>query len=140
MISRCSSPIPEMSVCPVSSSVRTRKVGSSSDRRCRPWPSLSWSPFVFGSTATEITGSGNSIASSLIGAVSTESVSPVVVFLTPTSAAISPAMISSRSSRWFACIWRMREMRSVLPVVVFMTLSPALSTPEYARMYVSLPT
>ena len=34
MISRCSSPIPEMSVCPVSWSVRTRNVGSSSDRRC----------------------------------------------------------------------------------------------------------
>ena len=70
MISRCSSPIPEMSVCPVSSSVRTRKVGSSSASRWRPAPSLSWSPFVFGSIATEITGSGNVIDSSRIGAVS----------------------------------------------------------------------
>ena len=58
MISRCSSPIPEMSVCPVSSSVSTRKVGSSSASRARPLPSLSWSAFDFGSTATEMTGLG----------------------------------------------------------------------------------
>ncbi len=130
MISRCSSPIPEMSVCPVSSSVRTRKVGSSSDRRWRPLPSLSWSPFVFGSTATEITGSGKVIDSSTIGAVSIASVSPVVVCLSPTPAAISPAPMLSRSSRWFACIWRMRPIRSVLPVVVLRTRSPALIWPE----------
>ena len=130
MISRCSSPIPEMSVCPVSSSVATRKVGSSSARRCRPVPSLSWSPFDFGSTATEMTGSGNVIDSSTIGAFSAESVSPVVVSLRPTPAAISPAMIASRSSRWFACIWRMRLIRSVLPVIVLRTRSPALSVPE----------
>ena len=93
MISRCSSPMPEMIVWPVSSSVRTRKVGSSSVSRCRPAPSLSWSPFVFGSIATEITGSGNSIVSSRIGAVSIASVSPVDVFFRPTMAAISPAPI-----------------------------------------------
>ena len=122
--------MPAISVWPVSSSVRTRKVGSSSERRCRPWPSLSWSAFVFGSTATEITGSGNVIDSSTIGAVSVESVSPVVVFFRPTPAAISPAPISSRSSRWFACIWRMRLMRSVLPVVVLRTRSPVLRWPE----------
>jgi threonine synthase len=58
------------------------------------------------------------------------SVSPVVVDLRPTPAAISPAMISSRSSRWFACIWRMRPTRSVRPVVVLRTRSPALSVPE----------
>ena len=91
---------------------------------------MSWSPFVFGSIATEITGSGKSIDSSVIGAVSTASVSPVVVVFSPTSAAISPAPISSRSSRWFACICRMRPMRSVLPVVVFSTLSPCFIWPE----------
>ena len=99
MISRWSSPIPEISVWPVSSSVRTRKVGSSSERRCRPEPSLSWSAFVFGSIATAMTGSGKSIASSRMGAVSIASVSPVVEALRPTAAAISPAPISSRSSR-----------------------------------------
>ena len=90
MISRCSSPIPAMSVCPVSSSVRTRKVGSSSASRWRAVASLSWSAFVFGSMATEMTGSGKFIASRRMGAVSTASVSPVVVCFSPTSAAISP--------------------------------------------------
>ncbi len=130
MISRCSSPIPEMSVCPVSSSVRTWKVGSSSDRRCSPEPSLSWSAFVFGSIATEMTGSGKFIDSSRIGAESTASVSPVVVCLRPTAATISPAPIDSRSSRWFACICSSRPIRSVLPVVAFRTRSPALTFPE----------
>ena len=122
--------MPEIRVWPVSSSVWTRKVGSSSARRCRPAPSLSWSALVFGSIATAITGSGKSIDSSLIGAVSIASVSPVVELLIPTPAAISPAPISSRSSRWLACICRMRPMRSVLPVLVFSTRSPALSWPE----------
>ena len=122
--------MPEISVWPVSSSVRTRKVGSSSVSRWRPAPSLSWSPFVFGSIATEITGSGNSIDSRRIGAVSMASVSPVDVFLSPTMAAISPAPMSSRSSRELACIWRMRPTRSVLPVVTLRTLSPALIWPE----------
>ena len=122
--------MPAIRVWPVSSSVRTRKVGSSSASRCSPVPSLSWSAFDFGSTATEITGSGKVIDSSLIGAVSVASVSPVVVSFRPTPAAISPAPISSRSSRWFACICRMRPIRSVLPVVVFSTRPPALRWPE----------
>ena len=119
-----------MIVWPVSSSEVTRNVGSSSASRARPVPSLSWSAFDFGSTATAITGSGNVIDSSTIGALSVESVSPVVVALRPTPAAMSPALISSRSSRWFACICRMRLTRSVLPVVVFRTRSPDLIVPE----------
>ena len=51
--------MPEMIVWPVSSSVRTLKVGSSSARRASAMPILSWSAFVFGSIAIEITGSGN---------------------------------------------------------------------------------
>src|SRR6202158_4468205 len=46
MISRCSSPMPEISVCPVSGSVDTRKVGSSCASRCMATPSLSWSALV----------------------------------------------------------------------------------------------
>jgi len=122
--------MPAIRVCPVSSSEVTRKVGSSSASRASPLPSLSWSALDFGSTATLITGSGNVIDSSTIGAFSIESVSPVVVDLRPTPAAISPAVISSRSSRWLACIWRMRPIRSVFPVVVLRTRSPALSVPE----------
>ena len=117
MISRCSSPMPAISVWPVSSCVFTRKVGSSSERRARPAASLSWSDFVFGSTATSITGSGNTMFSSRIGLAGSVSVSPVVVNLRPTAAAISPAPISSRSSRWLACICRMRPTRSFLSLV-----------------------
>ncbi len=121
--------MPAISVWPVSSSVWTRKVGSSSASRASPFPSLSWSAFDFGSTATEMTGSGKLIDSSTIGADSAASVSPVVVSLRPTPAAISPAPISSRSSRLFACICRIRPMRSVLPVLVLRTRSPAFSLP-----------
>ena len=61
--------MPEMTVWPVSSSVRTRNVGSSSDSDLSALPSLSWSDFVFGSMATWMTGSGNSIRSRMIGCV-----------------------------------------------------------------------
>ncbi len=44
--------MPPMIVWPVSSSVRTEKVGSSSDNEESALPSLSWSALVFGSTAT----------------------------------------------------------------------------------------
>ena len=60
--------MPWIRVWPVSWSVSTWKVGSSSTRRARLAESFSWSAFVFGSIATAITGSGNSICSSSIGA------------------------------------------------------------------------
>ena len=65
--SRWSSPIPQMIVWPVSSSVRTWNVGSSSDSEFSALPSLSWSILVLGSMATEMTGSGNSIRSRITG-------------------------------------------------------------------------
>ena len=68
-----------------------RKVGSSSASRARPPPSFSWSDFVFGSIATEITGSGNSMFSSSTGESGAVSVSPVDVCLRPTPATMSPA-------------------------------------------------
>ncbi len=83
--------MPEITVWPVSSSVRTRKVGSSSDSAKSARPSLSWSDFVFGSTATWTTGSGNVSVSSTIGWVASHSVSPVVVVFSPTTATMSPA-------------------------------------------------
>ena len=58
MISRCSSPMPEMTTWPVSSSVRTRNVGSSSESRASALASLSWSAFVLGSTASADDGLG----------------------------------------------------------------------------------
>ena len=55
--------MPAMIVWPVSSSLRTWKVGSSSASRWMAVPSLSWSPLVLGSMATLITGAGKVIDS-----------------------------------------------------------------------------
>jgi hypothetical protein len=60
-------------------------------RRLSATPIFSWSALVLGSTATSITGSGNSIRSRMIGAFAAHSVSPVVVSLRPTIAPMSPA-------------------------------------------------
>ena len=83
--------MPAMSVSDVSGSVLTRKVGSSSARRCRAIASLSWSAFVFGSILTSMTGSGKVIDSRMTGWSGSDSVSPVKVSLRPTAAAMSPA-------------------------------------------------
>ena len=139
MISRCSSPMPEMMVWPDSSSVRTRSDGSSCARRPRATPIFSWSALVLGSTACEITGSGNSIFSSVMMA--------------------SDRTASRRSSRpsgprrrrcrppdlldLLALVGvhlQMRPMRSFLPRIGLWTESPDLSTPEYTRTNVSWPT
>ncbi len=95
---------------------------------------MSWSAFVLGSTATWITGSGNSSASSTIGRRGSLRVSPVVVFFRPTTAMMSPAKMASLSSRWLACIWRMRPTRSFLSFVELEIESPFCSVPEYTRM------
>ena len=83
--------MPEISVWPVSSLVWTWKVGSSSARRPSATDIFCWSDFVFGSTATLMTGSGKTICSSLTGASGAASVSPVTICLMPTPAAMSPA-------------------------------------------------
>ena len=124
MISRCSSPMPAMTVWPVSSSVRTRKVGSSSDRRWRAVASFSWSCLVFGSIARSMTGSGNVIRSRITGSAVSVSVSPVVVDFRPTAATMSPAETSSTSSRWFACIISRRPARSLRSFVALMIAEP----------------
>ncbi|OPY05717.1 MAG: hypothetical protein A4E67_01803 [Syntrophaceae bacterium PtaB.Bin038] len=67
MISRWSSPIPEISVWPVSRSVRTRKEGSSLWIFSRAVPIFSSSAFVFGSMAMAMTGSGKLRVSRTIG-------------------------------------------------------------------------
>ena len=83
--------MPAMRVSPLSGSVLTRKVGSSSARRWRAIPILSWSAFVLGSIFTSMTGSGNEIDSRITGWSGSVSVSPVKVSLKPTAAAMSPA-------------------------------------------------
>ena len=83
--------MPAMTTWPVCSSVFTRNVGSSAISFGRPTPSFSWSPLVFGSIASEMTGSGKSIDSSTTGFFSSHSVSPVLTCFRPTAAAMSPA-------------------------------------------------
>ena len=78
-------------VWPVSLSVSTLKVGSSCMSLERPLPSFSWSLLVFGSTASAMTGAGKLIDSSTTGWLESQMVSPVVTFLSPTAAAMSPA-------------------------------------------------
>ena len=90
MMSRWSSPIPEITVCPVSSSNFTTNVGSSSASLARPVPSLSWSAFVFGSTATEMTGVGKLMDSRTTWWSGSQIVSPVVACFRPTTATMSP--------------------------------------------------
>ncbi len=63
MISRWSSPIPLMTICPVCSSVLALKVGSSRTSFAIVLVSLSRSPPDLGSIAIEMTVSGNCIAS-----------------------------------------------------------------------------
>ena len=125
--------MPAMIVWPVSMSVCFWKVGSSSDSFWRASVSLSWSALVLGSMATWMTGSGNSRASSTIGALASQSVSPVVVCFSPTAATMSPAKTACRSSRWLACIWSSRPTRSLRSLVELRTEAPFLSVPEYTR-------
>src|SRR5580658_1335160 len=66
IISRCSSPIPAISVCEVSLFTLTRNEGSSLASFCSASPSFSWSALVLGSIAIWMTGSGHSIDSSTI--------------------------------------------------------------------------
>ena len=78
--------MPPMTVWPVSSSRLTRKVGSSSASFWMATESFSWSPFVFGSMATSMTGSGNVIDSSTTWFAGSHRVSPVVTSLSPMNA------------------------------------------------------
>ena len=68
-------------------------------------PSFSWSPLVFGSMATEMTGAGKVIDSRITGFCGSQRVSPVVVCFMPLTATIWPAPTPVRSSRLLACIW-----------------------------------
>ena len=127
-------------VWPDSSSVRTRNEGSSFAKRFKAIPIFSWSALVLGSTATWITGSGNSMRSKMIGALSSHRVSPVVTSFKPMAAAMSPARTSSISVRSAAVICTRRPIRSRVPFTELITVSPDFNTPEYTRMNVRLPT
>ena len=78
--------MPPMTVWPVSSSSLTRNVGSSSASFWIAMESFSWSPLVFGSIATSMTGSGKVMDSSTTGELGSHRVSPVVTSLSPMNA------------------------------------------------------
>ena len=94
---------------------------------------MSWSALVLGSTATEMTGVGKEMDSRTMGLAGSHSVSPVVECFSPTTAMMSPVNAASFSSRWFACIWRMRPIRSLRSFVEFWTCAPVRTMPEYTR-------
>ena len=90
-MSRWSSPIPAIIVWPDSWSVQVLNVGSSSASFAKAIPIFSLLALSFGSIAISITGSGNSIDSSITGCAGSHSVSPVDTSFNPTAAAMSPA-------------------------------------------------
>jgi hypothetical protein len=97
IISRCNSHIQAIIVSPVSSSIFTLKLGSSSASFCKAIHIFSWSALDFGSTEIFITGSGNSIDSTKNWSFISQRVSQVLVFFKPITAQIFQAVISSIS-------------------------------------------
>jgi len=138
--SKWSSPIPDITVWPDSWSVSALNVGSSSANFWSAVDIFSWSPLLFGSIAIEITGSGITIFSKITSCFSSHKVSPVVVFLSPTAAAISPANTSCISVRLLACICKIRPILSLTPLFALRTYEPLFSVPEYTRKNDNLPT
>ena len=99
-ISKCSSPMPPIFICLVSSSTQYLKLGSWICRFFKASHTLFWSWFLLGSIAWEITGSAKLIK----GLFLSQNVSPVTVFFKPTIAAMSPAPTSLIFSLLLACI------------------------------------
>ena len=130
MISRWSSPIPAIRVCPVSGFEVTRKVGSSSPNFLRAIPIFSWSAFVFGSIDRDTTGSAKLIGSKTIGWASSQKVCEVKASFKPTAAAISPAKTFLTSSLLFACRRTIRPSLSLFPVVELYIYEPDSIVPE----------
>ena len=77
--------------------------------------------------------------SSTTGWSVSQSVSPVSVSASETSAMMSPARASSMGFASLANISTMRPIFSRLPRVVLVTDMPLVSTPEYTRTKVSAP-
>ena len=130
IISRWTSPIPEITVWPVSLSTFTLKVGSSSLNLFIPFANWSWSPLETGSIDTETTGSGNSMDSKVTSPFS-DKVCPVLTSFNPITATISPALASSNSSLLLACIWRILETLCFSPVFESIQKEPFFKEPEY---------
>ena len=133
MISRCSSPMPEMIVCPVSASECTRNVGSSSASFCQRDAQL----VLVGlglrlDRDVDHRRPGTSSPRARSDASSSHSVSPVRVSLRPITAAMSPARTSSISSRLLACICSSRPTRSRLSLRRVVDVRPGV---QHARIH-----
>lgn len=128
--SRCSSPIPDRTVWPVSGSVRTTSDGSSSTSRASAADRRPASALLPASTATDTTGAAVFGGSRTSGASGAHSVDPARVPLSPTTATMSPATARSTSACRSAWTRRMRPIRSVRPVAASSTVSPFLIVPE----------
>ena len=112
MISRCNSPIPEMMIWPVSSSVLTRNEGifmSEFAGRRPSFPDRLWSLALRPPKSPD---QEHPFAPARFGLFRSHKVSPVVMSFRPIAAAMSPARTSLISSRLFACICTRRPIRS----------------------------
>ena len=120
--------MPEMIVCPDSSSSRTLNVGSSRWNRDSALLKLALSARLLGATARLITGSGTFI--DVIATLTSPdvNVSPDLQS-TPKSATISPALASATSSMSSLCIRTSRGTLSFFPVDVFTMLAPLAIVP-----------
>ena len=129
-----------MRVCPVSESLLTTNVGSSSARRCSAMESFSWSALLLGSMLIDITVSGNVGGSRRTSWSRSHRVSPVTMSFAPIMAHIEPLYASSISSRLSALMISRREMRSDLRERGLYTVMPFLRQPVYTRTNMSFPT
>ena len=131
MISRCSSPMPDRMVWPVSWSVLQAQRGILAGQLLQAERHLldALLGLRLDRDVDHRDREGHALQHHRVARRSA-SVSPVPVSFSPTKAAMSPATTSLISSRLSACIWNMRPMRSRWPLVVFITVSPACSTPR----------
>ena len=71
--------------------------------------------------------------SRMMGLLPSHSVSPVVMFFRPDTATMSPVRATAMSSRLLACMSRILEMRSLLPLLLFSAYVPCASCPLQHR-------
>lgn len=126
--SRCSSPIPEMIVCPLSASTATRNVGSSFWKRFSALLNAAPASRDLGATARDMTGSGTRIDVIATFTDPSVKVSPDA-HSTPKSAPISPGPIESTSSMSSECIRTSLGTFTRFPLLVLTMFPPLRSVP-----------
>ena len=137
LTSKCSSPIPEITVWPESGSVDTLNVGSSLWNRASAFEKLPEPSRVVGETASDMTGSGTfiDVSDSLRGAAAPPPPPPPPTKVspdeqsTPKTATMSPADADAASTISSECIRTSRGTLTRLPVATLSTESPLASLP-----------